>query len=99
VPLVVDEFTARCRLGRGWLRAVGRWIEDPVPPHQEGIGADEGAGEATQKHPSNHPTSQHGHRNMFEQAQKPYSGKERHRKHVLVRAETIHRHERHVNMF
>jgi hypothetical protein len=65
-----------------------------VPPQQEGIEADEGAGEATQKYPSNHPTSQHGYRNMFEQAQKPYSGKERRRKHVLVRAETLHRHEK-----
>jgi len=30
-----------------------------------GIGADEGDGEAAQKHPSNHPTSQQRYRNMF----------------------------------
>ena len=30
-----------------------------------GIGADEGQGKAAQKHPSNHPTSQQRHINLF----------------------------------
>jgi hypothetical protein len=47
--------------GKGWPHAAGRWSEDLMREQ----------GEAAQKYPSNHPTSQQRHRNMF-------SGKGRH---------------------